>query len=100
MSDPYHDEETDRILGITRCARCGHRLGGEVECPFCSAMRGVEGPERELKRVPLWIYLTAMLLTFPLSSPWLLMSRRLSVPMKAATFAACIFWMYTVIWFI
>jgi len=27
--------EVDEVLGIVRCARCGHRLQGEIECPFC-----------------------------------------------------------------
>jgi hypothetical protein len=30
------EENIDEILGIVRCVRCGHRLEGEIECPFCS----------------------------------------------------------------
>lgn len=100
MSDPPYDEKTDEILGISRCAQCGHRLEGEVDCPFCSAMRGYEGAHRSRKRVPLWIYLTAILLTFPLSIPWIVRSQRLSAPLKAATFAVGLIWMSTVIWFL
>ncbi len=31
------DHEIDEILGVIRCERCGHRLEGEIECPFCPA---------------------------------------------------------------
>jgi len=96
------DERTEEILGITRCAQCGQRLEGEVDCPFCSAMRGFDPDpdERPGQRVPLWIYLTAILMAFPLSLPWLVMSGRLNLWQKAATLAAGIIWMSTVIWFL
>lgn len=72
------DQRTDEILGITRCAQCGHRLDGGIECPFCAAMRGFDETDAPRPRLPLWVYMTAMFLTFPLSLPWLVMSRRLT----------------------
>lgn len=89
------DDRTDEILGITRCAQCGHRLEGEVDCPFCAAMRGYEdAPHAPVRHaLPLWAYLTAMFLTFPLSLPWLVMSRRLRPVQKlvfVAVFSLCL----------
>jgi len=103
--EDYTDEKIEEILGITRCAQCGHRLEGEVECPFCAVMRGYDSPvpegmAREHHGMSLWVYLTAMLMTFPLSLPWLLMSRRLTAAQKAATLAVGVIWSVTVIWFI
>jgi hypothetical protein len=102
LSDSHYDEKTDEILGITRCARCGHRLEGEVDCPFCAAMRGLEGPARErpARRTPLWVYMTAILLSFPLSIPWILTSRRLNFSQKMVALAVGVLWMSTVIWFL
>lgn len=31
------DHKMDEILGVMRCEQCGHRLEGEIECPFCSS---------------------------------------------------------------
>ena len=104
--EDYNDPSTDEILGITRCARCGHRLEGEVDCPFCAVMRGVDGPAPEdvplgtRHSMSLWIYLTAMLMTFPLSLPWLLMSSRLSASQKAVSLIAGIMLSAAVIWFV
>jgi hypothetical protein len=83
------DEEIDEILGITRCARCGHRLEGEVECPFCSVIYGRE-PKREA--VPKWVYLTACFLTSPLSVYFIVSTRRLNLPEKIAASLGCLFW--------
>jgi hypothetical protein len=82
-------EETDEILGITRCARCGHRLEGEIECPFCSLF-----PEPEKKeKVPKWVYLTACFLTSPLSLYFILTTKRLNKVEKALAFSGCVMWL-------
>ena len=94
MND-YTEEETDEILGITRCVECGHRLEGEVdECPFCAALSGLDGGSVKSARhaIPLWVMLTAMLLSFPISLPWLITSRRLTLMQKIATLLACLIW--------
>lgn len=83
------DRELDEILGITRCARCGHRLEGDVECPFCSLF-----PDRVRKeRVPKWIFLTACFLTSPFSLYFILRSARLSKIEKIIAFSGCFLWM-------
>jgi hypothetical protein len=84
-----HDPETDEILGITRCVRCGHRLNGEVECPFCSLF-----PDSVKKeRTPKWIYITACFLTSPLSLYFILKTNRLNTPEKILSFSGCLFWL-------
>ena len=94
-------ERTDEILGITRCARCGHRLEGEVDCPFCEAVRGFDGAGKERPRLPLWVLVTAMLMTFPLSLPWIVMSRRLLPWQKAVIAMAGLIWIAIVgQWFV
>ena len=94
MND-YTEEETDEILGITRCAECGHRLEGEVdECPFCAVIGGLDGAVSKSSRhaAPLWIITTAMLMSFPLSLPWLITSSRLTLMQKIVTLLACLIW--------
>jgi len=59
-------ENIDEILGITRCVKCGHRLSGEVECPFCSAI-SEKKQKRQKGGLPKWAYITACFLTSPLS---------------------------------
>lgn len=102
------DDNTDEILGITRCVNCGHRLEGEVECPFCVAMRGMTSDTRDggdgidgAYLLPLWVIVTAIFMSFPLSLPWLFLNRRLTGVQKAALLAACIVWGSSLaIWFI
>lgn len=83
-----NQEELDEILGITRCARCGQRLEGEIECPFCSAF---EEPCRR-ERIPKWLYITACFLTSPLSLYYILQSDRLSGMEKICAFSGCLIW--------
>jgi hypothetical protein len=84
-----NDRETlDEILGIVRCARCGHRLNGEIECPFCSLF---PDPPRNAA-LPKWVYITACFLTSPLSLYFILTTRRLTVYEKILAFSGCIFW--------
>lgn len=82
-------EETDEILGITHCARCGHRLEGEIECPFCSMFPDV--PKKE--RVPKWIYLTACFLTSPLSLYFIFTTKRLNNVEKILAFSGSVMWL-------
>ncbi|MHB8483112.1 MAG: hypothetical protein ACYDBV_10365 [Nitrospiria bacterium] len=83
------EENLDEILGITRCARCGERLNGEIDCPFCSLF-----PDKPyLKRFPKWIYITACFLTFPLSFPFVLRSETLSIYEKILISGGLIFWL-------
>jgi hypothetical protein len=81
-------EELDEVLGITRCARCGHRLDGEVECPFCSMFQ--DQPVR--RRVPKWVYLTACFLTSPLSLYFIVTTSRLGRFEKALAASGAILW--------
>jgi hypothetical protein len=81
-------EDYDEALGITRCARCGHKLEGEIECPFCSMFP--DPPHKE--RVPKWIFLTACFLTSPLSLYAVLKSGRLSTAEKVIAFSGSLIW--------
>jgi len=84
-----NDPETDEILGITRCARCGHRLDNEIECPFCAAF-----PDKGKKEgIPKWVFITACFLTSPLSLYFILMTDRLKTPEKIMAFSGCLFWL-------
>lgn len=83
------EENLDEILGITRCARCGEKLNGEIDCPFCSLFP--DKPHR--KRIPKWIYITACFLTFPLSLPFVFFSKRLSIYEKILISGGLIFWL-------
>jgi len=81
-------EELDDVLGITRCGRCGHRLEGEVECPFCSMF-----PDAPVKsRVPKWVYLTACFLTSPLSLYFVIRTSRLNHFEKALAASGALVW--------
>ncbi|HBH62407.1 MAG TPA: hypothetical protein DDX85_11855 [Nitrospiraceae bacterium] len=83
-----NDHDTDNILGIIRCARCGNRLENEIECPFCSAF-----PDRlQKERVPKWVYITACFLTSPLSLYPIVHSDRLSLTEKIISFSGCFLW--------
>jgi hypothetical protein len=81
-------EELDEVLGITRCARCGHRLNGEVECPFCSMFP--DAPVRG--RIPKWVFITACFLTSPLSLYFVITSRRLSRMEKVFASSGVLMW--------
>ncbi len=83
-------DNIDEILGITRCARCGHRLEGEIECPFCAVF-----PDSARKeRTPKWIYITACFLTSPLSLYAILRNDRLSSIEKILAFSGCFGWLF------
>ena len=82
-------DELDEILGITRCAQCGHRLEGEIECPFCAAIPGPRGKVP----VPKWIYIAACFLTSPLSLYTIIKTDRLSRIEKSLAFSGCFFWL-------
>ncbi len=84
-----NQHETDEILGITRCARCGHRLDGEIECPFCSLFP--DKPRKE--KIPKWIFLTACFLTSPLSLYFILRTKRLGRIEKIIAFSGCLLWL-------
>lgn len=81
-------ERFDSILGITRCARCGHRLDGLVECPFCAAVLPAPKSGPDLK----WVYFTACFLTSPLSIYPVLTTGRLSPAEKALALSGCLLW--------
>ena len=82
-------EKLDEILGITRCAQCGHRLEGEIECPFCAAVR----EPRRRGDVPKWFYITACFLTSPLSLYSIIKTDRLSRFEKSLAFSGCLIWL-------
>jgi hypothetical protein len=81
-------DEIDEILGITRCARCGHRLEGEIECPFCTTF--FNQPRR--KAIPKKAFIAACFLTSPLSLYFVLKSRRLNLYEKIVTLSGFLFW--------
>lgn len=81
-------DNTDEILGITRCARCGHRLEGEIECPFCSLFPD----DQKKERVPKWVYITACFLTSPLSLYAIIRTDRLNILEKVLAFSGSLFW--------
>jgi hypothetical protein len=91
VSDPV-----DELLGITRCARCGQRLEGEIECPLCSGLD--ETPGRQ--QVPKWIYITACFLTSPISLYALVKTDRLNTAEKILAFSGCLLWVLVYgVWF-
>ena len=82
-----HDEKMDEILGIVRCVRCGHRLDGDVECPFCSLFAD-PAKKRDFK----WVYFTACFLTSPLSIYFIFTNNRLKIFEKFLALSGCLFW--------
>jgi hypothetical protein len=82
------DDRTDEILGIVRCARCGHRLHGEIECPFCSMFP----EERKRDALPKWVYLTACFMTSPLSIYFIARTGRLNSTEKVLALSGCLVW--------
>jgi len=88
-TNDMEENNIDEILGITRCVRCGHRLEGEVECPFCSIV--VESPEKKV--MPKWVYITAYFLTSPLSLYAIFKTKRLNHFEKAFSCSGCLMWL-------
>ena len=84
----HESDGIDEALGITRCVQCGHRLDGEVECPFCSVVM----PSKGMNVLPKWIYLTACFLTSPFSIYFVARSDRLSMPEKIIAVSGCLLW--------
>lgn len=83
-----NDREIDELLGVVRCEQCGHRLNGEIECPFCSVLAPPSGRER----LPKWIFVTACFLTSPLSIFFIFRDGRLTVLEKVLTVSGCCVW--------
>ena len=91
-----HDPETDAALGITRCARCGQKLDGEIECPVCTGYyEAGHAPSPQAHKFPKWIYLTACFMAFPLSALWYPASGRLALREKALITALGTLWLLT-----
>lgn len=82
------DDTSDEALGITRCVQCGHRLDGEIECPFCS----VFSEQTPGAHLPKWIFLTACFLTSPLSLYSIIKTGRLNICEKVFAFSGCVLW--------
>ena len=83
------DNELDEILGVVRCDRCGHRLEGEIECPFCAPFQ--DHVSREA--LPKWIYFTACFLTSPFSVYFIVENSRLNIIEKIAAVSGCCLWL-------
>jgi hypothetical protein len=89
-------EKLNEILGITKCARCGHRLEGEIECPFCSLFH--DSPRQHV--LPKWVFLAACFLTSPLSFFAIVKSNRLTIFEKVIAFSGSFFWLSIyLLWF-
>lgn len=84
----HDDEDIDEVLGIVRCARCGHRLDGDIECPFCTIFQ--EPPKKKDFK---WVYITACFLTSPLSIYFILTTKRLRIHEKILAVSGCLFWL-------
>jgi len=81
--------EIDEVLGITRCARCGQKLEGEIECPFCSLF-----PDKPEKTgFPKWVFITACFLTSPLSLYAVMTTKQLNVFEKVLAVSGCLLWL-------
>lgn len=83
------DHDIDEILGVIRCERCGHRLEGEIECPFCTLF---DAPVKS-DALPKWIYLTACFLTSPFSIYFIVKSARLNMMEKIFAVSGCCLWL-------
>jgi hypothetical protein len=81
-------ERIDEILGVVRCVRCGHRLDGEIECPFCSLFD--EPPRKNV--VPKWLFITACFLTSPISIYFIVRSSRLNIYEKLLALSGSLLW--------
>jgi len=86
---PDNPDKIEEILGVVRCARCGHRLNGEVECPFCSI---VEQKTKKGHVLPKWVYITACFLTSPLSIYFIFRSSSLNAFEKMLALSGCLIW--------
>jgi hypothetical protein len=84
-----NENNIDEIIGITRCVRCGHRLEGEVECPFCSIV--LEQPKKQA--LPKWIYIMAYFLSSPLSIFAILKNKKLTLFEKILSCSGCLVWL-------
>lgn len=82
------DENTDEILGITRCARCGQRLEGEISCPVCS---GFDEPGTT-GRMSSAVFLVACFLSSPLSLPVIWRDGRLVFWQRLIASSGMFFW--------
>jgi hypothetical protein len=81
-------ERVDEILGVVRCVRCGHRLDGEIECPFCSLF-----PESSRKNIlPKWLFIRACFLTSPISIYFIFRSSRLNIFEKLLALSGSLCW--------
>ena len=83
-------DELDAALGITRCARCGQRLDGEVECPVCSGYYHTHSKKTQISK---WVYITACFLTSPLSIYFIIKTNRLSLLEKLLAASGCLLWL-------
>jgi hypothetical protein len=83
-----NQEKIDELLGVIKCARCGHRLEGEITCPFCSLFEEAGGKNV----LPKWIYLTACFLTSPFSIYFVVKDSRLNVYEKIFASLGCSLW--------
>jgi hypothetical protein len=86
-----HQDELDEALGITRCAECGQRLDGEIECPVCSGYYHTQSKKTPIRK---WVYITACFLTSPLSIYFIIKTDRLSPLEKFFAASGCLLWAF------
>jgi hypothetical protein len=84
-----NQDRIDEILGIVRCAHCGHRLDNEIECPFCSI---VDQKSNRKDILPKWVYITACFFTSPLSIYFIFRGGRLNAFEKMLALSGCLLW--------
>lgn len=87
-------QDMDEILGIVRCARCGQRLDGDIECPFCGVFfaDAKRAKKKHANGFLKWVYITACFLTSPISLYFIIRNKSLSPVEKMIAFSGCIIW--------
>lgn len=90
-----NQDDMDEILGISRCVRCGHRLDGDIECPFCLAISS----SGKKSGIPRWAHITAYFLASPFSLYAIIKTGKLNVCEKILASSGFIFWLVLFLWF-
>jgi hypothetical protein len=82
-------DDLDEILGISRCAICGYRLDGEIECPFCSIVTDIQ----RKSLLPKWLYIALCFIASPFTLYSIIKTDRLDKFEKFLAFTGFFFWL-------